>query len=107
MGCGTGVVAVAAARLGAKVSAQDLSPALIERARANVALAGVEVDLSESDVEALPYPDESFDVVLSQFGHMFAPRPQVAIRRDAAGVKAWRDSGVFHMAAGSIRGPSV
>lgn len=37
------------------------------------------VDLREGDVEALPSADGTFDVVLSQFGHMFAPRPEVAI----------------------------
>jgi SAM-dependent methyltransferase len=34
---------------------------------------------TEGDAENLPYPDASFDVVLSQFGHMFAPRPDVAV----------------------------
>jgi len=77
--CGTGVVAVTAARAGAYVRALDLSPALLERARANASLAGVEVEFREGDVEALPYADASFDVVLSQFGHMFAPRPEVAV----------------------------
>jgi ubiquinone/menaquinone biosynthesis C-methylase UbiE len=79
-GCGTGVVAITAARRGAKVSALDLSPELIERAHVNAQLAGVEVDFKEGDVEALPYPDNAFDAVLSQFGHMFAPRPQVTIQ---------------------------
>jgi SAM-dependent methyltransferase len=78
-GCGTGVVAVTCARAGAKVSALDLSPVLLEHARKNAALAGVAIEFKEGDVEALPYPDASFDVVLSQFGHMFAPRPDVAI----------------------------
>jgi ubiquinone/menaquinone biosynthesis C-methylase UbiE len=77
--CGTGVVAVTAARQGARVRAIDLAPALLDRARHNAGIAGVEVDLSEGDVEALPYPDATFDVVVSQFGHMFAPRPQVAV----------------------------
>jgi len=77
-GCGTGVVAVSAARAGAQVKGLDLSPVLLERARWNAATACVEVELTEGDVEALPYPDAAFDVVLSQFGHMFAPRPQVA-----------------------------
>ncbi len=78
--CGTGVVAVTAARRGARVSGLDLSPALIERARKNAGTAGVEIDFTEGDVEALPYPDASFDVVLSQFGHMFGPRPAVAVQ---------------------------
>ncbi len=76
---GTGVVAVTAARAGAKVRALDLSPALLAEARANASVAGVSVDFVEGDVEALPYDDASFDVVTSQFGHMFAPRPSVAV----------------------------
>lgn len=77
--CGTGVVAVTAARVGADVRGLDLSPALLERAAQNAAIAGVDVDFVEGDVEALPYADGEFDVVLSQYGHMFAPRPALAI----------------------------
>ena len=79
VGCGTGVAAVTAARLGARVCGIDLTPALLERARENSAVAGLEIDWREGDAEALPFPDAQFDVVLSQFGHMFAPRPEVAI----------------------------
>src|SRR4051794_41059364 len=75
VGCGTGVVALTAAQRGAKVSGADLTPALLERARENAQIAGMEIDWSEADVEALPFADGQFDVVLSQFGHMFAPRP--------------------------------
>lgn len=78
VGCGTGVVALTAARLGARVTGVDLTPALLERARENAALARTEIDWKLGDVEALPFADGSFDVVLSQFGHMFAPRPDVA-----------------------------
>ena len=77
--CGTGVGALTAARLGAKVSALDLSPVLIEHGRQHAELAGVEIEFTEGDVEALPYADAAFDVVISQFGHMFAPRPDVTI----------------------------
>src|ERR1700683_2874467 len=77
--CGTGVVAVTAALRGAKASGLDLTPALLERAKKNAQIAGVDVEFVEGDAEALPYPDASFDVVLSQFGHIFAPRPAVAI----------------------------
>jgi ubiquinone/menaquinone biosynthesis C-methylase UbiE len=79
VGCGTGVVAVTAARLGARVSGLDLTPELLDQARRSAPLAGVEVDWHEGDAEKLPFPDASFDVVLSQFGHMFAPRPDVVL----------------------------
>ncbi|MBI5462267.1 MAG: class I SAM-dependent methyltransferase [Gammaproteobacteria bacterium] len=79
VGCGTGVVAVTAARAGARVDALDLSPVLLERARWNAGTAGIAIEFTEGDVEALPYPDASFDVVLSQYGHMFAPRPEIAV----------------------------
>jgi SAM-dependent methyltransferase len=79
VGCGTGVVAVTAALAGAQVSGLDLTPELIERARVNSQIAGVAVDWREGDAEQLPFGDAAFDVVLSQFGHMFAPRPAVAI----------------------------
>jgi SAM-dependent methyltransferase len=77
--CGTGVVAITAARLGAKASGVDMTPELLERARSNSQIAGVDVDWREGDVEKLPFPDATFDAVLSQFGHMFAPRPAVAV----------------------------
>jgi SAM-dependent methyltransferase len=77
--CGTGVVAVTAARAGARVTALDLTPELLERARFNSQTAAVEVEWHEGDVEKLPFKDATYDVVLSQFGHIFAPRPDLAI----------------------------
>jgi SAM-dependent methyltransferase len=79
VGTGTGVVAITAARAGAKVTGLDLTPALLEQARENARIAGVQIVWTEGDAEQLPYPDASFDVVLSQFGHMFAPRPEIAV----------------------------
>lgn len=78
--CGTGVVAITAACRGATVKGLDLAPALIEEARRNAALVALPVEFAEGDAELLPYRDGEFDVVLSQFGHMFAPRPEVAVR---------------------------
>ena len=80
VGTGTGVVAVTAARAGARVTGLDLTPSLLADASENARIAGCEgIVWTEGDAERLPYPDASFDVVLSQFGHMFAPRPDVAI----------------------------
>ena len=77
--CGTGVVAITAARTGARVRAIDLTPELLERARENARIANAKIDFQEADVEALPFDDGAFDVVLSQFGHIFAPRPDIAL----------------------------
>jgi SAM-dependent methyltransferase len=79
VGCGTGVVAITAAREGAEVTGLDLTPALLERARENSRVAEVKVEWREGDAESLPFEDGAFDVVMSQFGHIFAPRPEVAI----------------------------
>ena len=80
VGTGTGVLAITAARMGAKVTGLDLTPELIEQARENAAIARLpEIVWDQGDVEALPYADASFDVVVSQFGHMFAPRPEIAV----------------------------
>jgi len=75
---GTGNVAVPAARAGADVVASDLTPELFDAGRAFAERAGVTVQWQEGDAEALPYPDASFDVVLSCVGVMFAPHHQQA-----------------------------
>lgn len=77
--CGTGVVTVTAARMGARVTGLDLTPELLEVGRTNAALAQVDIDWHEGDVEQLPFEPGTFDAVVSQFGHMFAPRPDVAL----------------------------
>jgi SAM-dependent methyltransferase len=78
---GTGVVAITAARAGARVNGLDLTPELLEQARENARIAQLpEIVWTEGDAEDLPYPDATFDVVLSEFGHMFAPRPEVAVK---------------------------
>lgn len=78
--CGTGVVALTAARIGAKVTGVDLTPKLIERAKENAAITNLRVEWHEGDAEALPLGDAKFDVVVSQFGHMFAPRADIATK---------------------------
>jgi SAM-dependent methyltransferase len=70
---GTGNASIPAAETGARVTASDLTPELFEAGRARAEGAGVELDWVEADAENLPFDDESFDVVMSSIGAMFAP----------------------------------
>ena len=76
--CGSGNAAIRAAQAGGRVVGVDLTPELFEAGRRLAAQAGVEVEWVEGDAEALPVKDASFDVVVSVFGCMFAPRHQLA-----------------------------
>lgn len=71
---GSGNAAIPAALAGARVTGLDLAPSLIEIARERSAQAGVDVEWIVGDAEALPWPDERWDVVLSVVGVQFAPR---------------------------------
>jgi ubiquinone/menaquinone biosynthesis C-methylase UbiE len=73
---GSGNASIPAAAAGAAVVASDLTPELFEIGRKAAAEAGVEIDWQTADAEALPYPDASFDTVLSCLGVMFAPHHQ-------------------------------
>jgi SAM-dependent methyltransferase len=75
---GSGNAAIPAAQRGAAVVASDLTPALLERGRADAERLGVGLAWEQGDAEALPYDDASFDVVMSCVGVMFAPHHQVA-----------------------------
>jgi ubiquinone/menaquinone biosynthesis C-methylase UbiE len=71
---GNGNATLAAARRWAEVTSTDYVPALLERGRARAIAEGLnDIDFREADVEALPFDDESFDIVVSTFGCMFAP----------------------------------
>ncbi|MBU9764339.1 class I SAM-dependent methyltransferase [Mycobacterium sp. TNTM28] len=70
---GTGNVAIPAAAAGARVCAGDLCPELVDQGRRRSAEAGLSIDWTEANAETLPYPDDSFDAVLSCIGVMFAP----------------------------------
>jgi ubiquinone/menaquinone biosynthesis C-methylase UbiE len=59
--CGTGVVALTAARIGARVTGLDLTPELLARARENAQLADLDVEWHEGDVEQLPFDSAAFD----------------------------------------------
>ena len=73
--CGSGNVAIPAARTGAQVSGFDLVPALLDAAGAWAAREDLWLMLDQGTVENMPYADGQFDVVLSMFGVMFASRP--------------------------------
>ena len=75
--CGTGNAAIPAARVGARVVGLDVTPEMFPAARARAADAGVAVEWIEGDAKALAFADDSFDVVISTFGAMFAPRHEV------------------------------
>jgi len=70
---GNGNATLAAARRGCVVTSTDYVPALLEQGAARARAEGLDIDFETADAEALPYPDESFDAVLSTFGVMFAP----------------------------------
>jgi SAM-dependent methyltransferase len=98
---GSGNVAIAAARAGAKVTGLDLTPKLLEVARRRASAAELQIEFLEGDAEELPFEQDSFDRVTSCFGVMFAPRQELAaaelvrVARPGAtiGVTAWTPEG--------------
>jgi ubiquinone/menaquinone biosynthesis C-methylase UbiE len=75
--CGSGNLAIFAAQKGSDVTGLDIAANLIEAARKRAAAEGLNIRFDEGDAEDLPYEDNSFDVVMTMFGVMFAPRPDV------------------------------
>ncbi len=75
--CGTGNLSLPAARSGATVTGIDIAPNLLKQARENAEREGLKIQFDEGDAEALPYEDARFDAVVTMFGAMFAPRPEV------------------------------
>ena len=73
---GTGNASIPAAEQGATVTASDLTPELLEAGRHRAEAKGVALEWVEADAENLPFDDESFDVVMSSIGAMFAPHHQ-------------------------------
>jgi SAM-dependent methyltransferase len=77
--CGYGNTAITARRRGAKVTGIDITPKLLSQAKEEEKIAQVNgIMWKEGDAQSLPFEDESFDVVLSSFGHIFASNPNVA-----------------------------
>jgi ubiquinone/menaquinone biosynthesis C-methylase UbiE len=75
--CGAGQLTIPAARRGIDVTGLDLADNLVKQAQAKAAAEGLRVTIEQGDAESLPYPDASFDMVMSLIGSMFAPRPEL------------------------------
>jgi SAM-dependent methyltransferase len=73
---GTGNASLPAAKTGAKVTASDLTPELLEVGRVRAESEGLSLEWVQADAEHLPFEDASFDVVMSSIGAMFAPHHQ-------------------------------
>lgn len=95
---GTGEIARRVAQLGATVSAIDVAGPMLEKARRAAAEAGLQIAFELGDVEYLPYDDGCFDVLVSNFGLVFAPDhanvaselARVAVPGGRLGFTAWK-----------------
>jgi SAM-dependent methyltransferase len=100
---GTGNASIPAAQRGARVTASDLTPELLEAGRRRAEAEGLELEWVEADAERLPFDDESFDVVMSSIGAMFAPHHQevadelvrVCRRGGTIGLLSWTPEGMI------------
>jgi 2-polyprenyl-3-methyl-5-hydroxy-6-metoxy-1,4-benzoquinol methylase len=93
--CGSGQLALVAARRGVRVTGVDIAENSIRAARGRAEAEALPAQFDEGDAEALPYPDASFDVVASLFGAMFAPRPNLVAHEL---VRVCRPGGTIAMA---------
>jgi SAM-dependent methyltransferase len=117
--CGSGNLSFPAARAGAEVTGIDIATNLIELARGRARVEGLRVYFDEGDAERLPYGAASFDVVMTMFGAMFAPRPEATaaelLRVCRAGGRVamanWTPSGfigrMFKATAAHVTPPNV
>lgn len=76
--CGTGNLAIPAARTGAGVTGIDIAPNLVAQAKARAAAESLTIGFDVGDAEQLPYESGSFDASVTMFGAMFAARPERA-----------------------------
>lgn len=95
VGCGTGQIAIPAARAGVRVTGVDIATNLVEHARGRARIEGLDADFMEGDAEDLPFPDASFDRVTSLIGAMFAPQPDKVAAEFS---RVCRSGGRVHMA---------
>lgn len=99
--CGTGNSAIPAARAGAQVTGVDIATNLLEQAKKRAASEQLNIRFDEGDAEDLPYADQSFDIVVTMFGAMFAPRPG---RVAAELIRVCKPGGMIAMANWTPRG---
>jgi SAM-dependent methyltransferase len=76
--CGTGNLAFLAGKAGCSTHGLDIASHLIAKARHRAEVEKVSINFTEGDAEELPYPDAEFDLVVSMWGVIFAPRPERA-----------------------------
>jgi len=93
--CGTGNTAIPAARGGAEVTGVDIATNLLAQAEKRAKVEGLRAHFQEGDAEHLPFGDSEFDVALSMYGAMFAPRPD---RVAAELVRVCKPGGTIAMA---------
>jgi SAM-dependent methyltransferase len=93
--CGSGQLALMAAKDGLHVTGVDIAGNLVERARSRAKAAKLEIRFEEADAESLPFADEEFDAVTSLIGAMFAPRPDLVASEL---LRVCRPNGVIAMA---------
>jgi ubiquinone/menaquinone biosynthesis C-methylase UbiE len=101
---GSGNTAIAAARRGCEVICSDFVPALLERGKIRAAAERLAIDFEYADAENLPYADESFDVVTSTFGCMFAPDQAAVARELLRVIKPGGKIGMANFPADSLAG---
>lgn len=99
--CGSGTAALVAARRYCRVTGIDYVPPLIERAKRRAAAEGFDVDFRVADAQALPFPDASFDAILSVYGVQFAPDQE---RAASEMLRVCRPGGRIGLATPILRG---
>ena len=102
--CGTGNLAIPLARSGCVVTGVDIATNLLAQARERAAAEGLTATFDEGDAEELPYADGTFDAVVSMFGAMFAPRPEMVASELARVLKPGGLLGMANWNPGSFTG---
>ncbi len=92
--CGSGNTAIPAARAGVRVVGADIATNLLDQARERARQGGLQAEFQEGDAEQLPFSDGAFDGVITMFGAMFAPRPELVA---AEMVRVCRPGGLIAM----------